>query len=123
MAEAVPHHRVLAVDAEGDRRAVLEPDGDVVAGLGVLERVEGAVVEDVAVLVDLDERRAVVLGRRPSTDVRCLRSESIVRATKLASAPMASEIGPNGASTEPIGVDFVLFPSSDVGEYCPLVSP
>ena len=31
-----------------------------------------------------------------STDVRCLRSESIVRATNVASAPMASDNGLNG---------------------------
>jgi hypothetical protein len=52
-----------------------------------------------------------------------LRSESIVRATKLASAPSASESGLNGESAEPAGVDFVTLPSSDVGEYWPLVSP
>jgi hypothetical protein len=36
----------------------------VVAGARVLDQLEGAVVEDVAVLVDLHERRALVLGRR-----------------------------------------------------------
>ena len=34
-----------------------------------------------------------------------------------------SEIGLNGWSSEPNGVDFVTLPSSLVGEYCPLVSP
>jgi hypothetical protein len=33
------------------------------------------------------------------------------------------ERGLNGWSSDPSGVDFVTFPSSDVGEYCPLVSP
>ena len=49
----------------------------------VLEDVEDAVVEDRAVLVDLDERRARG-ARRPhaAPSVRCLRSESMVRATK-----------------------------------------
>ena len=58
-----------------------------------------------------------------STDCRCLRSVSRVRATNVASAPNASDSGLNGESAEPTGVDFVTFPSSDVGEYCPLVSP
>ena len=58
-----------------------------------------------------------------STEVRCLRSESIVRATKLASAPSASDTGLNGWSSDPNGVDLVTLPSSEVGEYWPLVSP
>ncbi len=55
--------------------------------------------------------------------MRCLRSESTVRATKVASAPRASETGLNGLSTEPIGVDLVTLPGSEVGEYWPLVRP
>ncbi len=58
-----------------------------------------------------------------STSVRCLRSVSIARATKVASAPTATEIGLNGRSSEPIGVDFVSVPSGLVGEYWPFVSP
>ena len=58
-----------------------------------------------------------------STEVRCLRSESIVRATKLASAPSARDTGLNGWSSEPNGVDLVTLPCSEVGEYWPLVSP
>ena len=46
-----------------------------------------------------------------------------MRATKVASAPSASETGLNGLSTVPTGVDFVTLPTSDVGEYWPLVSP
>jgi hypothetical protein len=52
-----------------------------------------------------------------------LRSESIVRATNVASAPSASDSGLNGESAEPAGVDLVILPSSDVGEYWPLVRP
>jgi hypothetical protein len=52
-----------------------------------------------------------------------LRSESIARPTNVASAPRASETGLNGWSSEPMGVDLVIFPTSDVGEYWPLVSP
>ena len=48
---------------------------------------------------------------------------SIARATKLASAPIASDSGLNGQSSEPIGVDFVRVPSGEVGEYWPFVSP
>ena len=55
--------------------------------------------------------------------MRCFRSESTVRATNVASAPSASDTGLNGLSSDPIGVDFVTLPSSDVGEYWPLVSP
>src|SRR5215469_2519515 len=47
----------------------------------------------------------------------------MVRATKLASAPRASDTGLNGVSSEPNGVDFVTLPCSEVGEYWPLVSP
>ena len=58
-----------------------------------------------------------------STPCRCLRSESSVRATNVASAPSASDSGLNGWSSEPIGVDLVTLPASDVGEYWPFVSP
>ena len=46
-----------------------------------------------------------------------------MRATKDASAPIASDTGLNGASSEPTGVDLVILPISEVGEYWPLVSP
>lgn len=55
--------------------------------------------------------------------MRCLRSLSIVRATKVASAPRASDTGLNGWSTDPSGDDFVTCPTREVGEYWPLVSP
>ena len=48
---------------------------------------------------------------------------SIVRATKVASAPSASDTGFTGRSMEPIGVDLCTDPSGDVGEYWPLVNP
>ena len=51
-------------DAEPDRLAVLERDDRVGLGVLALDRVERAVVEDRAVLVDLHERRAAVRGRR-----------------------------------------------------------
>ena len=46
-----------------------------------------------------------------------------MRATKVASAPSATDSGLNGASTEPNGVDLVTLPTGEVGEYWPLVSP
>ena len=46
-----------------------------------------------------------------------------MRATKLASAPSASETGLNGVSSDPNGVDLVILPCSDVGEYWPFVRP
>jgi hypothetical protein len=61
----VADHAVLAVAAEPDRLPVLERDDRVGLGVLVLDRVERAVVEDRAVLVDLDQRRATVgSGRR-----------------------------------------------------------
>ena len=60
---------------------------------------------------------------RVNTSIMCLRSMSWVRATNVASAPSATEIGLNGWSSEPNGVDFVTLPISLVGEYWPLVSP
>ena len=59
---------------------------------------------------------------RSTSAVPCL-SVSIARATNVASAPIATDSGLNGWSTEPSGVDFVTLPSSDVGEYWPFVSP
>ncbi len=55
--------------------------------------------------------------------MRCLRSESTVLATNDASAPIASDTGLKGASSDPIGVDLVILPTSEVGEYWPLVRP
>ena len=58
-----------------------------------------------------------------STAFRCGWKTSTERATNVASAPRASESGLKGRSTEPYGVDFAFFPTSEVGEYCPLVRP
>src|SRR6266540_2033634 len=59
---AISDDRSLPFEAESDRLAVLEPDLVGPAGLAPYG-VESPVVEDVAVLVDLDEGRALV-GRR-----------------------------------------------------------
>ena len=80
------HHRrpCCAVGAEADRLAVHERDQHLVAAPACLVIVvERAVVEDVAVLVDLDERRAAGgRGRPRNVSIMCLRSMSWVRATK-----------------------------------------
>src|SRR4029078_2717720 len=68
-----------------------------------------------------DAPRCCAAARSTSSEP-CL-SVSIARATNVASAPIATDRGLKGWSTEPSGVDFVTFPSSDVGEYCPFVSP
>ena len=55
--------------------------------------------------------------------MRCFLSMSMVRATNVASAPIASATGLKGWSSEPKGVDFVTMPLPLVGEYWPFVSP
>src|SRR5699024_9626304 len=59
--EAVAHDAVLALVAEDDLLAVADRD-EVVAGVLLAQQVEGAVVEDGAVLEDLDEAGAAVAG-------------------------------------------------------------
>lgn len=60
--DRVPDDTLGQVAAEPDGLAVLQPDHGLLGLLLVLEGVEGAVVEDVAVLVDLDQGRALVGG-------------------------------------------------------------
>src|SRR3954451_13540316 len=57
-------HALLQVGAEPDGFTLFQPDDGRVAGLGLLEHIEGAVVEDVAVLQDFDESGAAVLAGR-----------------------------------------------------------
>src|SRR5205085_1884277 len=60
--EAVEADAAVPVLAEDERLAVLDVDHAVVAHVALLEGVKGAVVEDVAVLVDLEDRTAAVRG-------------------------------------------------------------
>ena len=53
----------------------------------------------------------------------CLRSMSWVRATKVASAAERDRDRVERVSSEPNGDDFVILPTSLVGEYWPFVSP
>ena len=73
--------------------------------------------------VEAPAARAWCAAAARSTSERPLRSESSARATNVASAPSATDTGLNGWSSEPIGVDLVILPTSEVGEYWPLVSP
>ena len=54
---------------------------------------------------------------------RCSVCVSTERATNVASAASATVSGIIGRSIEPIGVDFVRLPNSDVGDVWPLVRP
>src|SRR5436190_206933 len=71
------------------------------------------------------EIRAVLLCAAAcfSVSFRCPWKTSTERATNVASDPMAKETGLNGRSNDPKGVDFAFLLSSEVGEYCPFVSP
>ena len=62
--ELVQDDASLVVGAEADRLTVAQLDEHVGARLLRGDPLERAVVEDVAVLVDLDERAALVLGGR-----------------------------------------------------------
>ena len=71
LAVGAHHDAALAVGAEADRLAVHEVDHHLVAGLLLGDVVELAVVEHVAVLVDLDERRAAVVVGGPERSPSC----------------------------------------------------
>ena len=113
-------HAFRALLVEADRLAMLEVDP---VRLVLAHEVERAVVVDVAVLEDLHERAALVrsggaqhLRQMPTVGVDRARDERRLRADR-------DRQRIEGQSSEPIGVDFVRFPSGDVGEYCPFVSP
>ena len=89
----------------------------------VADVVESAVVEDVAVLQNLDERGAAMRMRPLERFAEMLLLDVDRARDERRVAPRATVIGLNGKSTEPIGVDLVTLPTSEVGEYCPLVKP
>jgi hypothetical protein len=64
-----------------------------------------------------------MLECRTQTEVRCARSESMLRATNVASDPSARLTALTGVSSDPAGLDLVTLPISLVGENWPLVSP
>src|ERR1022692_4817637 len=117
---------LAAVGAEPHWLAMLEPDQPVVPGPGIRDRRERVVVVDRAVLVDLDERGAAMIGGRPQHpgEGLAVRGDGPGhQARPRAAAPRARDTGLKGVSSEPNGVDLVTFPCSEVGEYWPLVSP
>ena len=59
----IAYESEAAAVAEADRFAVLESDDRLVAGVDIFDRIEGAVVEDGAVLVDFHEGCAAVTDR------------------------------------------------------------
>ncbi len=80
---------LVAVPAEDQRFAVLQLQrASALSGGGVVER---PIVEDHAVLIDLDERCSAVLGRPLQDHAEVLWWTLTVRATKVASQPMATE--------------------------------
>jgi hypothetical protein len=102
---------------------VLQPDGPVVARVRLLEQVERAVVEDVAVLVDLHERRAPVRRGRPQHALQVLAVGVHGPGDERGLGADRQRDRVERVVQRPIGVDLVILPTSEVGEYCPLVSP
>ncbi len=100
---AVQADALVAVLAEDQRLAVLEDERACRPCVSFSVSVgEGAVVEDVAVLEDLDERRAAVLrGRAGGSPAGAWPRRRSCARRSVASAPSASAIGSNGWSTEP----------------------
>jgi hypothetical protein len=75
----VEEDALLSVRPEHDRLVVLERDGHVGPDLFARDLIERPVVEDVAVLVDLHEGRALV-GVRPAEHVEHVGPVHVVRA-------------------------------------------
>ena len=113
----------IAVLAEDERLAMFKLQDVFAAGFALGKRKPRAIVEDVAVLQNLDEGRALVRSGMLQGVFQVPWKTSTERATKVASAPIASDTGLNGRSSEPNGVDLVFLLNSEVGEYWPLVSP
>ncbi len=117
------HDALAAALPETDRLAVLQADPILIAQGAVAKAVQHVVVEDDAVLQDLDEQRPP-MARRRLDRLSQVRLVGDYRApTKVASAASAISIGWIGCSMVPRGLDFVFLPNSEVGEYCPLVKP
>ena len=61
---AVANDATVPPVAETDRLTLLQRNDRLIAGRWILDGIESTVVEDGAVLVDLDERRAAMTGGR-----------------------------------------------------------
>ena len=60
----IPHYGQGPVRTEANLVAIHQGNPPACLLLGILQMLEGAVVEDVAVLIDLDQRRPTMSGRR-----------------------------------------------------------
>ncbi len=108
---------------EDDRLPVHEADLVVHALRLVPEQIERAVVEDVAVLIDLDERRAVVLGRLPQ-DLGQMLAVVVDRARDERRGRAKREgDGVEGPIDRAERGRLRDLPNLEVGEYWPFVRP
>ena len=113
----------VAVLAEDERLAILEHELMVGLDSLVADFLESVIVEDVAILKDLDKRSAAIcvgalehFAEMFLLDVDRAGDERRIR-TKRDRHRIEREINRAG------GVDLVTLPTSEVGEYWPLVRP
>jgi len=119
----IPDDAEVAVDTETDLLAMSQRDDRISRRGGLLDRIESPVVEDRAVLVDLDQRAAAVRGSRPqhSCQVLSVRVDGPRNKGCLGAERERDRV--ERIVQRAIGVDLVILPISEVGEYWPLVSP
>ena len=112
-----------AARPEPDRLAVFQLDQLLARRGRLLQRRERVVVEDRTVLVDLDERRALMVGGGPEHpgQVPAVGVDRPRREARFGAQRQRHRV--ERVSSEPNGVDLVTLPCSEVGEYWPLVSP
>ena len=121
--EPVEADALVAILAEDERFAVFELDHVLAARIFLGECLPGAVVEDVAVLEDLDVGGALVRGRFFQRFLEVLLKDVDGAGDEGGFGSDGQRKGLKGRSAVPKGVDFVFLPISDVGENWPLVRP
>ena len=94
-----------------------------VADLAVGEVLQDVFVEDDAILPDFDERRPLVPRRRFEDRAEVLRIGEDAAGDERPLRRQGQLHRMDRLFDRPQGLDFVFLPNSDVGEYCPLVSP
>jgi hypothetical protein len=107
----------MPVDAEPDRLAMIQRDDRIRRGRRILDRIECTVVEDRAVLIDLYQRAAAVRGGRLQNSRQVLAIGVDGPRNKRRFGTKRQRNGLKGLSRDPIGVDLVILPISEVGEY------
>jgi len=114
----------LDVFAEHQGLAMLEIDHVVILDLLVGGIEEGVVIEDVAILIDLDKSRPFVVGG-PLKDVGQMLDVDVngTGDERRFRNRSHNTNGVTGLSIDPTGVLLVFDPTGLVGEYCPFVSP